>query len=228
MNKDYIYSIPLPTIRRFPAYLRKLKDYQAYGDTWISATKLADDLKLKPIQVRKDMACTGVEGKPKVGFELTELIHAIEYHLGWDNTSDAILIGAGHLGNALIGYKGFENYGLRIVAIFDTDPKKIGEQTYGITIQSMDNLENTIERFGINIAVLTVPALYAQEIAQRLVGSGIKGIWNFAPKTLNLPDDVIVQRTDLATSFAELSSKLRNSIETKKRNPKKIIKTKIL
>ncbi len=224
MNKDSIFSIPLPTIRRFPAYLRKLKDYQSHGDAWVSATKLADDLRLKPIQVRKDMACTGVEGKPKVGFELAELIHAIEYHLGWDNTSDAILIGAGHLGNALIGYKGFENYGLRIIAIFDTDPKKIGTKTYDITIQAMDDLESVIERFGINIAVLTVPALYAQEIAQRLVASDIKGIWNFAPKCLTLPEDVIVQRTDLATSFAELSSKLRTSIEIKKRNPVKKIK----
>ncbi len=224
MSKETIFSIPLPTIRRFPAYLRMLKDYQANGDTWVSATKLAVDLRLKPIQVRKDMACTGVEGKPKVGFELTELIHAIEHHLGWDNTSDAILVGAGHLGNALVGYKGFENYGLRIVAIFDEDPKKVGTKSYDIEIQAMDELEGVIESMGINIAVLTVPAIYAQEIAERLVAGGIKGIWNFAPKNLRLPEEIIVQRTDLATSFAELSSKLRTSIEQKKRTVRKKVR----
>jgi len=109
MNRLEDYAIPLPTIRRFPAYLRLLKDHANQGKMWISATTLADQLKLKPIQVRKDMACTGVEGKPKVGFQVCELIVAIEQYLGWDNTTDAILIGAGNLGAALIGYKGFEN-----------------------------------------------------------------------------------------------------------------------
>lgn len=213
MKKDEYYSIPLPTIRRFPAYLRMLKDYQKSGEIWVSATRLADDLRLKPIQVRKDMSCTGVEGKPKVGFDITDLILAIEHHLGWDNATDAILIGAGHLGNALVGYKGFENYGLRIVSVFDTDERKIGSMTYGVKILSMDLLEETIERLGVNIAVLTVPAERAQEIAERLVASGIKGIWNFVPKNLNLPEQIIVQRTDLATSFAELSSRIKKSIE---------------
>ena len=216
MSKDTIFSIPLPTIRRFPAYLRLLKDYLADGEEWVSATKLAVDLRLKPIQVRKDMACTGVEGKPKVGFEINGLIRAIEHHLGWDNTTDAILIGAGNLGNALVGYKGFENYGLKIVSIHDVDPKKIGTKVYGITVQSMDVLQSTIERLGVNIAVLTVPAEHAQEIAERHVAAWIKVFWNFAPKNLILPDNIIVQRTDLATSFAELSSRLKKSLEQKK------------
>lgn len=221
MNKDAIISIPLPTIRRYPAYLRLLKDYQQSGEDWVSATRLAVDLRLKPIQVRKDMACTGVEGKPKVGFEIDGLIRAIEHHLGWDNTSDAILIGAGNLGAALIGYKGFENYGLRIVAILDADAKKVGMKVSGITVQSMEHLEEVIDRLGVNIAVLTLPAVYAQETAERLVAAGIKGIWNFAPKTLTLPEHIIVQRTDLATSFAELSSRLKTSIEQAKLQSKR-------
>ncbi|MGM0432856.1 MAG: redox-sensing transcriptional repressor Rex [Spirochaetota bacterium] len=219
MKKEDTLAIPLPTIRRFPAYLRLLKDYAADGEQWVSATRLAEKLRLKPIQVRKDMACTGVEGKPKVGFEIAGLIQAIEHHLGWDNTTDAVLIGAGNLGNALLGYKGFRNYGLRIVAVHDDDPAKIGRQVYGLTVKSMDDIEDTIKRLGINIAILTVPEDKVQEIADRLVEDGIKGLWNFAPKNLTLPDSVVVQRTDLATCFAELSSRLnqvlvRNKIDS--------------
>jgi redox-sensing transcriptional repressor len=218
MSKDSIFSIPLPTIRRFPAYLRLLKDYDAEGEEWVSATKLAVSLRLKPIQVRKDMACTGVEGKPKIGFEIAELIHAIEHHLGWDNTTDAVLIGAGNLGNALLGYKGFNNYGLRIVAVHDSDSGKVGKRVYGLTIKPMDMIEETITRLGVNIAILTVPEDNVQDVADRLVEAGIKGIWNFAPKSLKLPESVIVQRTDLATCFAELSSRLNQVLVRKKIN----------
>lgn len=213
MDNTSVISIPLPTIRRFPAYLRILKEHADEGEYWISATTLAEELGLKPIQVRKDMACTGVEGKPKIGFEVRALILAIEHYLGWDNTSDAILIGAGNLGSALIGYKGFENYGLHIVAVFDADEKKVGRKLGDITVRSMDTLQETIDRLGINIAILTVPAESAQDIAERLVAAGIMGIWNFAPKSLKLPDHIAIQRTDLATSFAELSSKLRKQME---------------
>ncbi|MCF7934148.1 MAG: redox-sensing transcriptional repressor Rex [Spirochaetia bacterium] len=222
MNKEALFSIPLPTIRRFPAYLRLLKDFENAGESWVSATRLAEDLRLKPIQVRKDMSCTGVEGKPKVGFEVHELIMAIEHHLGWDNATDAILIGAGNLGNALVGYKGFANYGLRIVAILDNDKKKIGTTVYGVTVQSMEHLEETVVRLGVNIAVLTVPAEVAQEVAEMVVAAGIKGIWNFVPKNLTLPEDIIVQRTDLATSFAELSSRIKKSIEEKSRTKRSL------
>lgn len=208
-----IHAIPLPTIRRFPAYLRLLKDHCALGEKWISATALAEELKLKPIQVRKDMACTGVEGKPKVGFQVAQLIRAIEHHLGWDNTTDAILVGAGNLGTALMGYKGFESYGLRIIAVFDADPKKHGKDIHGIHVSPMESMSKLINRLGINIAVLSVPGEFAQQVAEQLVKAGIRGIWNFAPKSLNLPEHIIIQKTDLATSFAELSSRLRQEIE---------------
>ena len=212
MNRVENYAIPLPTIRRFPAYLRLLKDHANQGELWISATTLADQLKLKPIQVRKDMACTGVEGKPKVGFQVCELILAIEQYLGWDNTTDAILIGAGNLGAALIGYKGFEDNGLRIVAVFDKDRRKVGSQIGGIVISQIEDLTDIVKKLGVNIAVITVPAEAAQPVAEMAVEAGIKGVWNFAPKSLNLPDNIIVQKTDLATSFAELSANLKNHL----------------
>lgn len=208
-DSDRMSPIPIPTVKRFPSYLRILKQHKAAGVTYISATTLADELGLKPIQVRKDISCTGIEGKPKVGFDINELITSLVHVLGWDNNTDALIVGAGNLGKAIAQYGGFENYGLRIVAIFDNDPEKIGEKCGPLTILPVDILNDYIKQNGISIAVITVPASAAQGVANFLVKCGIRGIWNFAPKDLKLPNDVVMQRTDLATSFAVLSVKLR-------------------
>ena len=132
--------ISIPTIKRFPSYLRLLQYYKEKGFSWISATTLAEDLGLTAVQVRKDMAGTGVEGKPKVGFEIAPLIDAIMQNLGWDQPTDAILVGAGHLGGALARYEGFASYGLRIIAVFDNDPVKIGMKIGTITVLPMKEL----------------------------------------------------------------------------------------
>lgn len=203
--------ISIPTIKRFPSYLRLLRQYKEEGMQWVSATKLAGELGLTPIQVRKDMAGTGVEGRPKVGFEIDALILAIVQNLGWDSTTDAILIGAGHLGVALSRYEGFASYGLRIVAVFDKDPEKFGRPIGKTVVYPMDELKDYVKKRAINIAVITVPADAAQEVADTLVDAGIKAIWNFAPKDLRLPETIVLQRTDLATSFAVLSAKCRRS-----------------
>lgn len=177
---------------------------------YISATVLAEELNLKPIQVRKDISCTGIEGKPKVGFIVDELIDSITHVLGWDNAAEALIVGVGNLGKAICMYEGFAAYGLRIVAAFDSDPKKIGEKVGDhLVVQGMDKLKSFIETNGTAIAVITVPAVHAQSVADSLVEYGIKGIWNFAPKDLKMPPDVVMQRTDLATSFAVLSVKMR-------------------
>jgi len=203
----------IPTIKRFPSYLRLLRQYQEAGEEWISATKLAGDLGLTPIQVRKDMAGTGVEGRPKVGFEIAALLESITHSLGWDNSTDAVLIGAGHLGVALSRYEGFASYGLRIVAVFDNDPSKVGKAIGYTVVRPMVQLADYIKDHAINIAVITVPAESAQPLADELVGFGIKAIWNFAPKDLKLPTGIVVQRTDLATSFAVLSAKCRRMFD---------------
>jgi len=204
-----IKSIPLPAIRRYPSYLRRLKKYDNEEILWISATTLAEDLGLSSILVRKDLSCTGLEGRPKYGFRIKPLIEAIENSLGWNNTTDAILVGAGNLGSALLGYAGFDQYGLKIVAVFDSDPHKIGKSVHGIEILDMEKIPDLIERTKIPMAVLTVPAVSAQRIAEKLADAGIRGIWNFAPIKLKLSEKVIIQRIDLASSFAELSSRLK-------------------
>ena len=204
--------IPLPSIRRFPSYLRILMQKKDAGERDISATLLAHELGLTAIQVRKDLASTGVEGRPKVGFSIEELIVAITHSLGWDNAAEALIIGAGNLGSALAAYNGFSAYGLSIAAIFDKDPGKIGTRIGDITVYPMETINQYIKTHRVTIAVIAVPASQAQATADLLVGCGIRGIWNFAPKDLKIPSDVVLQRTDLATSFAVLSIKLRKKL----------------
>ncbi len=201
--------VPIPTVKRFPSYLRILRQCQGEGMEFISATVLAEELGLKPIQVRKDISYTGIEGKPKVGFVVNELIDYITHSLGWDNATKALIVGVGNLGKAISMYEGFAAYGLSIVAAFDSDPGKIGTKVGELTVKGMNELKPFIESSGISIAVITVPASSAQSVADTLVECGIKGIWNFAPKDLKIPSDVVMQRTDLATSFAVLSVKMR-------------------
>ena len=204
--------IPLPSIRRFPSYLRILMQSREMGIKNISATQLASELGLTSIQVRKDLASSGIEGKPKIGFDIQELTQYITHVLGWDNTTDALIVGAGNLGSAIARYDGFASYGLKIVAIFDKSAEKIGTNVGCFTVKSMESLNKFIKDNRISIAVITVPASQAQSVCDLLVKCGIRGIWNFAPKDLKVPQSVVVQRTDLATSFAVLSVKLAKKI----------------
>ena len=204
--------IPIPTVKRYPSYLRLLKQARDGGRRYISATELADELSLKPIQVRKDISSTGIEGKPRIGFVIDELITAINHALGWDNPTEALIVGCGNLGSAIAASGGFDAYGLRIVAAFDKDPGKIGTRIGDITVYPMETINQYIKTHRVTIAVIAFPASQAQATADLLVGCGIRGIWNFAPKDLKIPSDVVLQRTDLATSFAVLSIKLRKKL----------------
>lgn len=205
--------IPLPSVRRFPSYLRILMQRRDAGERHISATELARELDLTPIQVRKDLASTGIEGRPKIGFAIEGLIVAITHSLGWDNAAEALIVGAGNLGSALAAYDGFSAYGLRIAALFDKDPEKIGRKVGSLTILPVDTINQYIKSHRVTIAVIAVPANQAQAAADMLVKCGIRGIWNFAPKNLRVPDDVVMQRTDLAASFAVLSIMLRRKYQ---------------
>lgn len=212
MEKPLI--LPIPTVKRFPSYLRILHQYLERGEEYISATILASELGLKPIQVRKDISYTGIEGKPKVGFEIKELVKILNHVLGWDNTNEAIIIGSGNLGSALAGYNGFKAYGLSMVGLFDNDINKVGRKVGKLTIQSIADLPDFIREHRIVIAVITVPAKVAQAVADDIIALGIKAIWNFAPIDLRVPSSVALQRTDLATALAVLSVKMQNKLES--------------
>ncbi len=213
---DAIKAIPEPTLRRLPIYHQYLK--RMHGERhvdYISCTQIGNDLNILPIQVRKDLQVADAVGKPKLGYSVTELIETIEDFLGWNNTTDAYLVGVGHLGTALLGYHGFRDYGLNIIAAFDIDGSKVGTEIGGKKVFDVAKLPDMIRRMSIKIGILTVPAHSAQEQADVMVKAGIHAIWNFSPVKISAPPDVIVQHENLASSLGVLSKKLALALKGK-------------
>jgi len=203
-----IEPVPEPTLRRLPRYYHLLRRLQENGQEIVSATMMAEELGIHHTQVRKDLAATGSVGKPKVGHRVDDLIQSIERFLNWNNSSDAFLVGAGNLGLALLGYQGFEKAGIKIVAAFDSNPEKVGKQFQGVTVLPTEKFEDLAKRMHISIGIIAVPEVHAQETANMMVRSGIQAIWNFAPLTLDLPQNMIVENVELYSSLAIISRKL--------------------
>ncbi len=202
----------LPTIRRLPTYLYKLSEMRKAGISIVATPELARYMNLGEIVIRKDLAITGVTGQPGVGYKVKELIEAIKSYLNWDNASEAILVGAGSLGSALLGYEGFEEYGLKIIAAFDADPGKIGTEIHGRSVFGVDRLAELVRRLQVRIGIICVPAAFAQEVADAMVEGGIRAIWNFANVSLKVPDEVVVQREVIAGGLAVLSVKMNRRL----------------
>ncbi len=203
----------LPCVKRMPSYLQLLRVLQAAGQEHVSGTVLASVHNLEPVIVRKDLAMTGAVGTPRIGFHITELIAAIERFLGWDNQTKAVIVGVGSLGTALLGYHGFQNFGFRFVGAFDQDPKVVGKWVHGRKVQAVDQLTPFVRRGEIRLGVLTVPEAAAEEAAELMVRAGIKGIWNFTPAKLRLPNTVATQKEDLAEGLAVLSHRLHQLLQ---------------
>jgi redox-sensing transcriptional repressor len=202
---ERVKNYPIPSIQRLPIYLRFLKEQRLLGKIGVSCTKIASELGQLSVQVRKDLAITGISGRPKVGYQIDDLINAIEAFLGWDKTTRAFLVGAGSLGSAILGYKGFASFRLQVVAAFDTAPSKIGKMIHGCPIHPIDEIIGMGRDNGIDIGILTVPANAAQTVAKLLVDVGVRGIWNYTPIRLDLPDHVACEQVKLSASFAVLS-----------------------
>ena len=208
-----IKGVPEPTLRRFPKYIQLLKRLQMENVRFISSNTIADELGLDSIQVRKDLSLTGIIGKPKLGFDCEELLRALFHTLNWDNIHDAFIVGAGSLGNAILGYQTFRLYGLNIIAAFDNDPEKIGKRINGVEIFPVEKLYAMIERMHVNIAVLTIPHEEAPAIAEKMIEAGISAIWNFAPVHIKAPKDVIIENASLAQSLGVLTHKLAEKLK---------------
>ena len=203
-------------LKRLPGYLDYLKSIPENGPVHISATALANALGMGEVQVRKDLAMVSDGGRPKIGYVRQALIDDIEQFLGYDNTTDAVLIGAGKLGQALLDYRGFEEYGLNILAAFDAAPK-MDFTDGGKPVYPMEELENFCRKHKVLMGIITVPGDYAQEVADRLVVSGIKAIWSFAPCRLEVPGNILVQQENMAHSLAVLSMHLQAQIKDEKK-----------
>lgn len=208
-------EISKAVLKRLPGYLAYLKSIPHDASPYISATTLANALGMGEVQVRKDLAMVCDGGRPKIGYPREVLVDDIEQFLGYDNTTDAVLIGAGKLGRALLGYSGFAAYGLNILAAFDTSP--ISDRTEdGKPIYPISQLEPFCRTHKVLMGIITVPGKCAQSVCDQLIACGIKAIWNFAPTHLEVPTNILVQHENMATSLALLSMHLQAQIKEKK------------
>ena len=207
-------EISKAVLKRLPGYLAYLKSVPDTASPNISATALANALGMGEVQVRKDLAMVSDGGRPKIGYLRESLIEDIEQFLGYDNTTDAVLIGAGKLGLALMGYKGFQEYGLNILAAFDRDPR-VEHTDEGKPVYHIDRLESFCRENKILMGIITVPGDAAQEVCDKLIACGIKAVWTFAPAHLEVPGNILVQYENMATSLAVLSMHLQTHISRK-------------
>lgn len=175
----------------------------------VTSAEIAAALDLDPTQVRKDFGAIGLQGMGRVGFERCEVCRAIRFVLGFDHTYEAVMIGTGQLGSALLAYNGFSRYGLEIVAAFDKDPRMIGRRIGGKTVQSTRALRAFVKKHGIRLAILTTPVEASQTLTERLVASGVEAIWNFSPTQLTVPDGVIVRNEHISLGLSELAYHLK-------------------
>ena len=206
MNTNFISKA---TLGRIPVYIQYLKELPDENGEMISATKIARGLSLGEVQVRKDLAAISGRGKPKIGYERSKLIRDLETHMGSENLTNAVLIGAGKLGRALLDYDGFDEFGIRILAGFDCN-RKAFQIGHGKLILSIHDIHSYCVEHNVKIGIITVGQGSAQEVCDLLVAAGVKAIWNFAPCALSVPTDVLLKQENLALSLAHLNSQIKN------------------
>ena len=204
-------NISKHTLQRLPMYLSYIQGLPEDAPKNISATTIAEALQLNDVQVRKDLASVSSSGKPKVGYNVKDLIAELEAFLGYNDIDNAVIVGAGSLGKALLNYSGFKAYGLNIIAAFDLCEEPTEFQ--GKTVFPIAQLGSFCRKVNVHIGTITVPASSAQEICDLLVESGIRAIWNFAPVHLVVPDGILVQNENMASSLALLSNHLREQMK---------------
>ena len=193
-------------LKRLPVYMSYLKSLDSGDTEYISSATVAEALDMNDVQVRKDLsAVCRSSGLPKKGFAVRDLIGGISDFLGYSNANDAILIGAGKLGMALMSYRGFDNYGINIVAAFDSRPEVIDNKK----VFDVSCVGEVCKKLNVKIGIITVPDTAAQKVCDLLVESGILAIWNFAPTHIKAPDEILVQNENMASSLALLSNHLQ-------------------
>lgn len=203
--------LPAATANRLGLYLRELQHFLRAGTETIKSNALGSRLGLSDSQIRRDLALFGEFGKRGVGYDVAGLVGALRRALGTDGTWNTVLIGLGNLGNALVRYKGFEQQGFSLQAIFEADDLKVGTTLGTVPVHSIRDLEKILPRLNAHMAILAVPAGPAQSLATRLAELGISGILNFAPVSLSLPQEVAAVDVDLAVELQRLAFAVVNS-----------------
>lgn len=210
--------IPEATVARLPVYLRVLQELADQRIGTVSSERLAEAAGVNPPKVRKDLSYLGSYGTRGVGYDVEYLIYQISRELGLTQDWPVAIIGAGNLGLALSGYKGFSQRGFRIAAIFDKDPERVGDEVGDLLVEHVDDLEGSLAEKGIPIGIIATPAPAAQETAERLVAAGVRSILNFAPTVLTVPEHIHVRQVDLSVELQILAFyEQRQSARTRRR-----------
>ncbi len=207
MSDDQVVrrGIPDATVARLPVYLRALSALAERHTATVSSEELAAAAGVNPAKLRKDLSHLGSYGVRGVGYDVDYLIYQISRELGLTQDWPVAIVGIGNLGHALAGYAGFATRGFEVVALFDTDPRVVGETVAGLRVRALDDLEQVAAHAPISIGVVATPAAPAQDVCNRLVAAGVRSVLNFAPCVLQVPDDVDVRKVDLSTELQILA-----------------------
>ena len=205
LNTPAIRNIPEATVARLPVYLRALAALADQGLSICSSNDLAGAAGVNPAKLRKDLSYLGSYGTRGVGYDIEYQRYHVARALGQTQDWDVVIVGVGRLGSALCAYNGFSSRGIRIAALVDSDPAKVGTKIGGLTVAPMSKLASLVRQLGVAIAVIATPGEAAQEVADALVAAGITSILNFAPAVVSVPDDVAVRKVDLSIELQILA-----------------------
>jgi len=203
-------KIPEPALRRLPWYLSYVKLLQSRGETIVSSTQIAKKIDVSASQIAKDLSYVDIHGKTRVGYDIDELINVLETFLGFTNTHRAVVFGVGSLGAALLSDSGLEQFGLKIIAGFDVNASIVNKEINTIPVFHSGEFIRRNEMIKAEIGILTVPPGIAQEVSEYMIHGGIKGIWNFTPFRILVPEGVVLQNTSLYAHLAVMFNRLKS------------------
>ena len=208
-------QLPEPTLRRMPWYLAYVSTLRKQGIEYVSSTHIATHVGVDPSQIAKDLSFLNIRGKTRIGYEVSVLENELRHFLGFSELHNAVIVGTGSLGTALMRDRGLHRYGLNIVAGFDSNPDIVGSEHGGVRVYHIDRLPSLCSELDVNIAAITVPVGAAQTVADICVRAGIHAIWNFTPWRIQVPQGIVVQNTSIYSHLALIYNRLQNSIDLK-------------
>ena len=213
MTKNYENRtiLPEPTIRRLPWYLSYVRMLDNLHVEYVSSTQISKELNVQSSQIAKDLSFLNIRGKTRIGYEVHSLVSELEDFLGFNQEHDAVVIGTGSLGTALMQDHGLEHYGLNIVAGFDVRSEIIGRCVGGVPVYAIDELSAWQREHGVSIAILTVPVESAQEMADRAIKSGMTALWNFTPYRIKAPEDIVIANTSIYAHLAIIYNRMHQT-----------------
>ncbi len=201
-------KIPEPALRRLPWYLSYIKLLKTQGERYVSTTQIAKKIDVSASQIAKDLSFVNISGKTRVGYDIDELINVLDTFLGFGEVHNAVVFGVGSLGAALLSDSGLEQYGLKIIAGFDVDKSVVDTKIHNIPVYHSDRFVELNKEIKADIGVLTVPSGVAQQVSNYMITGGIKGVWNFTPFRIRVPEGIVLQNTSLYAHLAVMFNRL--------------------